>query len=328
VARGGWRRLGRKRFRYVDARGLEIDDEEQLERIRGLAIPPAWTDVWISPSPGARLQATGVDSAERKQYLYPPSYRAAREREKFERLLTFAKALPALRGRMSRHLKLDAYEFEWSCAIAIGVINKAWFRVGSERHARSARTYGVTTLRKKHVSVSGDEIAFCFRAKNRKLVRRTITNAVLAEGVEALLELPDGSRLFRCERDAGLAPLTGPRLNDYLSENLGEAYTAKDFRTWGGTLLAASELASAGPMEDAVERERVLARVMRGVGQELGNTAAVARASYVSPAVVSEYLAGRTLDDYRTNGKRSSRMTADEDALARLLAASVESRRS
>jgi DNA topoisomerase-1 len=324
VARGGWRRLGRKRFRYVDARGRGIDDDEQLERIRRLAIPPAWADVWISPSPGARLQATGVDSAGRKQYLYHPSYRAAREREKFERLLTFAKALPALRGRMSRHLRLDAYEAEWACAIAIGVINKAWFRVGSERHARSARTYGVTTLRKKHVSVSGDEIAFCFRAKNRKLVRRTITNAALAEGVEALLELPHGSRLFRFERDGELAPLTAPRLNDYLGENLGDGYTAKDFRTWGGTLLAASRLARAGPVDDPTESERVLARVMRHVGQELGNTAAVARASYVSPAVVSEYLAGRTLDDYRTNGKRPSRLAADEDALVRLLAASLK----
>jgi DNA topoisomerase-1 len=325
VARGGWRRLGLKRFRYVDASARDIEDDEQLERIRGLAIPPAWTDVWISPSPAARLQATGVDSAERKQYLYHASYRAAREREKFERLLAFAKSLPALRGRMSRHLRLGAYELEWACAIATGVINKAWFRVGSERHARSARTYGVTTLRKKHVSVSGDEIAFCFRAKNRKLVRRTITSAALAGGVEALLELPDGSRLFRFERDGEFAPLTGPRLNEYLGENLGDAYTAKDFRTWGGTLLAASELANVGPIEDAVQRKRALARVMRHVGQELGNTAAVARASYVSPAVVSEYLAGRTLDDYRTTGKRSSRLAADEDALARLLAASLQS---
>ena len=328
MARGGWRRLGRKRFRYVDAHGREIDDEEQLERIRGLAIPPAWTDVWISPSPGARLQATGVDSAERKQYLYHSSYRAAREREKFERLLAFAKALPALRGRMSTHLRLEAYELEWTCAIATGVINKAWFRVGSERHARSARTYGVTTLRKKHVSVSGHEIAFCFRAKNRKLVRRTITNAALAQGVEALLELPDGSRLFRFEREGELAPLTAPRLNEYLGENLGGTYTAKDFRTWGGTLLAAVGLARVGPVDHEAERERVLARVMRDVGQELGNTAAVARASYVSPAVVAEYVAGRTLDDYRATRKRSGRLAADEDALIRLLTASAGSPRS
>jgi hypothetical protein len=135
MARRGWRRLGRKRSRYVDARGVVIADEEQLERIRSLAIPPAWTDVWVSPSPRARLQATGLDSAGRKQYLYHASFRAAQEREKFERLLVFAKMLPRLRSRTTRHLRLDPYEHEWTCAVAVGLINKAWFRVGSDRHA-------------------------------------------------------------------------------------------------------------------------------------------------------------------------------------------------
>ena len=221
MARGGWRRLGRRRFRYVDSHDVRITDDEQLERIAALAIPPAWTDVWISPSPRARLQATGVDAAGRKQYVYHDSYRAAQERAKFERLLEFARLLPRLRGRTTRHLRLGPYEREWVCAVAIGLINKAWFRVGSEQHARSARTYGVTTLRKRHVSVDGDEITFCFRAKNRKLVRRSIESSALAAGVEALLELPNGSRLFRFERDGELANLTSPLLNDYLADNLG-----------------------------------------------------------------------------------------------------------
>lgn len=323
VARGGWARRGRKRFRYVNSRGTEIRDDDHLERIAALAIPPAWTDVWISPNPRARLQATGVDSAGRKQYLYHESFRAAQEREKFRRLLTFAKDLPGLRRRLSTHLKLDPYEREWTCAIATSVINKAWFRVGSERH-RSARTYGVTTLRKRHVSVSGDEIAFCFRAKNRKLVRRTIVNSTLADGVQALLELPNGSRLFRFERDGDVVVLTSQLLNEYLGENLGEEFTAKDFRTWGGTLLAARELARRGPAEGKTEAKRTLAAVMRRVGDELGNTPAVARASYVSPVVVDHYLAGRTLDDFRRgNGKRRSGLTVEEDALVRLLGAPV-----
>ena len=322
MARGGWRRLGRKRFRYVDGRGEVIRDEEQLERIAALAIPPAWSDVWISPNPGARLQATGVDAAGRKQYLYSVSFRAAQERAKYERLLAFAKGLSGLRGVLRRHLKLDPYEREWTCAIATSVINKAWFRVGSEQYARSSRTYGVTTLRKKHVSVSGDEIAFCFRAKNRKLVRRTVVDATLAEGIEALLELPDGSRLFRFQRDDELVALTSPLLNDYLGETLGDGFTAKDFRTWGGTMLAAHELARHGPADGDADAKRTLAAVMRHVGDELGNTAAVARASYVSPLVVDAYLAGRTLDDYRRgNGKRPRRLTVDEDALVRLLRA-------
>jgi DNA topoisomerase I len=320
MARRGWRRLGRKRFHYIDSRGDPITSEEQLERIRALAVPPAWTDVWISPNPHARLQATGLDSAGRKQYLYHPSFRVAQEREKFERLLEFAKRLPRLRSRASRHLRRDPYEREWTSAVAVGLINKAWFRVGSERHARSSRTYGVTTLRKRHVSVTGDEIAFCFRAKNRKLVRRSIKDATLAACVDLLLDLPNGSRLLRFQRDGELAPLTSPLLNDYLGEHLGEGFTAKDFRTWGGTLLAASALEMNGPPEAKADARRTLAAVMRQVGEELGNTSAVARDSYVSPLVVDHYLAGRTLADFRSpNGSGPRHLTKAEDALVHLL---------
>ena len=320
MARRGWRRLGRKRFSYVNARDVQITDEEQLERIAALAIPPAWTDVWISPNPRARLQATGVDAAGRKQYRYHASYRAAQERAKFESLLDFAKGLPQLRSRTDRHLRLEPYERDWTCALAVGLINKAWFRVGSEQHARSSRTYGVTTLRKRHVSVEDDEVAFCFRAKNRKLVRRTIVNARLADGVEELLALPDGSRLFRFERDGELVNLTSAMLNDYIAENLGEGYTAKDFRTWGGTLLAAEELERRGLAESDADAKRTLAAVMRHVGDELGNTAAVARGSYVSPIVVEQYTAGRTLADFRSdNGSVPRHLTSSEQALIELL---------
>ena len=320
--RGGWRRLGRKRFRYVDARGRPIGDEEQLERIRALAIPPAWEDVWISPSPGAKLQATGIDAAGRKQYLYSDAFRARQEREKFDRLLEFASLLPGLRGRMEQHLRLEAYEQEWACALAVGLINKAWFRVGSDRHTRRSRTHGVTTLRKRHASVEGDEIRLCFRTKNRKLVRRTITNARLAHGVRALLDLEPGTRLFRFERDGEFVDLTSPVLNDYLAENLGNGFTAKDFRTWGGTLLAASELADLRPAQSEAETKRALASVMRKVGEELGNTPAVARDSYVSPVVVDAFREGITLDDFRKrNARGPSRLTVSERALVRLLRA-------
>jgi len=313
------RRAGRG-FTYADPDGRRVTDAETLERIRKLAIPPAWTDVWISPNARARLQATGVDSAGRKQYRYHDAFRAAQERAKYERLLDFGRGLPRLRGRTARHLRLGPYEQEWACAIAIGVVNKTWFRIGSERHARSARTYGVTTLRKRHVSVSGDEIAFCFRAKNRKLVRRSISNAALAKGIDALLDLPSGSRLLRFERDAELAPLTSVLLNEYIADNLADGYTAKDFRTWGGTLLAAEELARRGPAESETDAKRALAAVMRQVGEELGNTAAVARASYVSPLVVDHYLAGRTLDDFQlASASGPRRLSASESALIHLL---------
>ncbi len=318
--RGGWTRLGSRRFRYVDARGKKIDDPEQLERIRSLVIPPAWQDVWISPNAGAKLQATGVDAAGRRQYLYHSSFRAAQERAKFERLLHFAESLPELRARTRQHLRLGPYEKEWACAIAVGLINHAWFRVGSDRHARVSRTYGITTLTKRHVTISGNEIEFRFRAKNRQLVRRNVANAVLARELRKLVRLQNGSRLFRFERDGETANLTAPVLNEYIAEHLGDGFTAKDFRTWGGTLLAAVALAGRGPPEDAVDAKRVLAAVMRTVGRELGNTPAVARSSYVSPEVVEHYRKGRTLEDFRPRkGSGPARLNADEKALLRML---------
>jgi len=313
--------VGRKRFRYVDAHGREIADEEQLERIRALAIPPAWTEVRISPNARAKLQATGIDRAGRKQYLYHESFRAAQERAKFDRLLEFATALPRLRSRNARHLRLGPYEHEWTCAVALGLVNKAWLRVGSDRHARRSRTYGVTTLRKRHVTVADDRITVCFRGKNRALVKRTLRSAPLSDGVQALLDLPNGSRLFRFERDGELADLTAPLLNAYISEHLGNGFTAKDFRTWGGTLLAAAELARQPAPASEVEAKRALARVMRKVGRELGNTPAVARDSYVSPAVVDAFLDGRTLERYRRNGSGAKQLTLDERALVGLLRA-------
>jgi DNA topoisomerase-1 len=318
--RGGWRRLGTKRFRYVDARGRPIADEEDIARIAALAIPPAWTDVWISPNARAKLQATGVDAAGRKQYLYHASFRAAQERAKFERLLVFAAGLPSLRARMDGHLRKGPYEEEWACALAVSLVNSAWFRAGSDRHARTSRTYGITTLTRRHVTVDGDGIEFCFRGKNRKLVRREVTSRRLARGMQSLLELP-GARVFRFERDGELVNLTAPRLNDYIADHLGDGFTAKDFRTWGGTLVAASAFAELGPAADERAAKRAVAAVMRRVGDELGNTAAVARSSYVSPVVVERYLAGRTLDDFRPppGSRRPARLSADERALLRLL---------
>jgi DNA topoisomerase-1 len=316
--RGGWRRLGKRRFRYVDSRGRAISDEEALERIRALAIPPAWTDVWISPSPGAKLQATGYDAAGRRQYLYHERFRESQEREKFDRLLRFATRLPALRAQTTRDLRLGPYEREWACALAVRLVNKAWFRVGSDRHARVSRTYGITTLTKRHLTLSGDEIAFCFRGKNRRLVRHTLRNAMLARELAALLELPGGARLFRFVREGEVANLTAPLLNEYIGEHLEDGFTAKDFRTWGGTLVAAVALARHGPPADEDDAKRALASAMRKVGVELGNTPAVARASYVSPAVVEHYLAGRTIEDFRPR-KRRAGLGADEHALLRML---------
>jgi DNA topoisomerase I len=322
--RGGWRRTGTKRFRYVDAHERPITDESQLERIASLAVPPAWTDVWISPNPRAKLQATGLDRAGRRQYLYHPAYRAAQEEQKYDRLVTFGERLPALRGAISGHLELGPYEKEWACALAVMLLNRAWFRVGSERHAKTTRTYGVTTLAKRHANVRGRRVGFRFTSKHGALVRTTLVDEELAAAVRALLSYPGGPRLFRFEREGEPVNLTGPVLNTYIAEHLGDGYTAKDFRTWGGTLTAAVAFAEHGPPETPDEERRVLAAVMRRVGAELGNTAAVARTSYVSPAVVEQWRDGRTLETFRERklrrvSARDTRLVEEEGALLSLL---------
>jgi DNA topoisomerase-1 len=325
VARRGWRRAGsRGRFRYLDSRGEPIADEARLRRIERLAIPPAWRDVWISASSSARLQATGIDAAGRRQYLYHPAFRAAREEAKFDRLVRFGESLPAFRARVAEHLDLGPYEEAWACAVAATLVNRGWFRVGSERSARQSRTYGITTLRKRHVTVRGTRIAFRFRAKGRVLVRTTVVDAELAEAVRALLRYDGASRFLRFERDGVAAPVSAALLNAYVDEHLGSGFTTKDFRTWGGTLTAAGALAEIGPPHAETDERRVLAAVMRRVGAELGNTPAVARDSYVSPAVVEQWREGRTLETFRptTGHVLSARDTAgaeEEAALVSLL---------
>ena len=323
--RGGWKRLGSSgRFRYVDARGNAIKDEEKLERIRALVIPPAWKDVWISPSASAKLQATGVDAAGRRQYLYHATFRAQQEQAKFDKLIRFAERLPDLRAATAEHLAHDTLDRLKVSAIATRLINAGWFRVGSERYARDSNTYGITTLHKRHVRVQGHRIAFDFRTKHRAVVRTTLVDEELAEAVSELLALPGGPRLFRYEWEESLTNLTGARLNDYVREYLGEAFTAKDFRTWGGTLIAAIALAERGPAKTEAEAKRILPAVMRKVGRELGNTPAVARSSYVSPAVIDQYLDGRTIEDFRPRhlrivGARDTGLDKEEQALLSLL---------
>jgi DNA topoisomerase-1 len=321
----GWKRLGRSgRFRYLDARGKRITDEAKLERIESLRIPPAWKDVWISPRPGAKLQATGMDSAGRRQYLYHPEYRAAQEQAKFDKLVLFAERLPDLRQAMAEHMSLDPFEPEWTCAVAVRLINLGWFRVGDERYAKKHKTFGITTLRKRHVSVRGSRIAFRFRGKHRVWVRTALVDAELADAIRKLQGLAGAGRLFRYRCDDGFLNLTGRRLNEYIGEYLGDEFSAKDFRTWGGTLIAAIELAEHGVAETDTEAKRTIAGVMRKVGERLGNTAAVARSSYVSPSVTEQYLDGRTIDDFRPRhlrvvGARDMGLDLEEQALVSLL---------
>jgi DNA topoisomerase-1 len=287
------------RFRYLDARGNEITDESKLARIDALRIPPAWKDVRISPRPTAKLQATGVDGSGRRQYLYSAEHRARQEQEKYAKLVRFAERLPDLRLVMAEHMELDPLDPDRVCAVAARLIDETWFRVGSERYVRESNTYGVTTLTRSHVTIRGKKLAFSFRGKYKAPIRTALVDAELAEALRELVSLNHGPRLFRYAREGELVNLTSRRLNAYIQEHMGAEFSAKDFRTWGGTLTAAIAFAERGPIETAAEEKRAVAAVMRRVAARLGNTPAVCRASYVSPAVIEQYLDGRTIDDYR-----------------------------
>ena len=314
----------KRRFRYVDARGREITDEAKLARIEALVIPPAWRDVWISPRAAAKLQATGLDSAGRRQYLYHPEFRAAQEEAKYDKLIRFAERLPDLREAMGEHMERESLDCDRICAIAVRLINATWFRVGAERYARESGTHGVTTLTKRHVSVRGKRMTFRFRSKHNAQVRTVLVDAEIAEAIRELLAQPGGRRLFRYEREGELYNLTGRHLNEYVQRHLGEEFTTKDFRTWGGTLHAAIAFAEHGIVEADAEQRRAVAAVMRKVAERLGNTPAVTRASYVSPAVVEQYLDGRTIEDFRPRhlrvlGARDTGLDVEEEALLSLL---------
>ena len=225
---------------------------------------------------------------------------------------------------MAKDMQGEPLSPDWVSALALRLINLGWFRVGTERYARTTRTFGITTLRKGHVSVRGSRITFKYRGKHRVLVRTAIVDQELADALKKLIQLPGGRRLFRYEIDGSLCNLTGAHLNDYIEKHMGDEFTAKDFRTWGGTLIAAIVFAEHGAPETETEAKKVVAGVMRAVGAKLGNTPAVARSSYVSPAVVEQYLDGRTLDDFRPRhlrvvGARDTKLDREELALVSLL---------
>jgi DNA topoisomerase-1 len=323
----GWSRKGRKgAFRYYDSGGKRITDDGKLARIEALAIPPAWKDVWISPRATAKLQATGYDAAGRKQYLYSADFRAQQEQAKYDKLIRFGEALPALREAMALHFDQDEFDRERVSAIALRLIELGWFRVGSERYVRDG-TFGVTTLLRRHVTVRGRRIRLSFPAKHGIRVRSELVEPELADAMRSLLEIK-GPRVFKYEWERTVYNLTNKRLNEYVKIYLGEEFTAKDFRTWGGTLLAsiffAERVARQGFPESVAEQKRSVTSVMRRVAERLGNTPAVTRSSYVSPAVLEQFFDGRTIDDFRPRhlrvvGARDPVLSPEEQAMLSLL---------
>lgn len=293
-----WRRLGSPGdgFRYVGTDGEPVTSEPARRRIDALAIPPAWRDVHVSPDPGHKVQAWGRDAAGRKQYIYSADHVERRDRRKWGRVLRYARILPELRAATNRHLCRPELDREKVLATVVRLMSRAYFRVGSERYAVRNRTFGICTLRKSHLEVCGNGLIFTYAGKWSRDQRRVVAETPLVEILRELLELP-GRRLFRYRDGAGrVRNVTAEGVNRYLEEALGERYTSKDLRTFGGTVRAATILADLGPADTAREAKRNVVLCCRLVASELGNTPAICRNAYIHPAVLNEYQqAGRTI---------------------------------
>jgi DNA topoisomerase-1 len=285
------RRSGRG-FAYRDADGGAVRDAETLQRIRKLAIPPAWTDVWICPAANGHLQATGRDARGRKQYRYHARFRARRETAKYERLVEFARALPAIRERVDRDLGRPGLPREKVLAAVVRLLELTLIRVGNDEYARLNRSFGITTLRDRHATVDGTQIRFRFRGKSGRLHEVGLRDRRLATIVKRCRDLP-GQELFQyVGADGEPHDVASDDVNAYLAE-IAPGITAKDFRTWAGTVLAWRALRNVGTGSTDRERRRKVAEAIRETADNLGNTAAVARSAYVHPAVVEAYLDGR-----------------------------------
>jgi DNA topoisomerase I len=316
----GIRRLGSKErgffYRYPGT-DETVREERVLTRIENLKVPPAWEDARIARSPSAKVQAIGVDSAGRLQYLYHPKYKERKEHEKFERILRFSEALPRMRHTTSAHLRRKKLDREKVLATMTRLMNAAYFRVGDERYARKNRTYGIATLRRKHLRVEGDTMVFEYTGKWGQVQRKVVTDARLRRIVQECAALP-GYEIFKCLDESGEVRDAKARdLNAYVKEVMGEEFTPKDFRTWAGTLFAAVKLAELGATEDFEQAEKNVLEAVDEVAQRLGNTRDIARASYISPRVIHHYLEGSVIAYYGELTEEG--LTEGEEALLELL---------
>jgi DNA topoisomerase I len=291
----GIRRIGSKhRARYVDANGRTIGDSATLQRIKSLAIPPAWTDVWICADPRGHLQATGRDARGRKQYRYHPKWREVRDEVKYSRLLTFARALPRIRQQTDADLRKSGLPRAKVLAAVVRLLEKTLIRVGNEEYAKQNGSVGLTTMRDHHAKVKGSKLRFEFRGKSGIQHAIDLADARLARIVKACRDLP-GYELFQYIDDSGRRiAIDSADVNAYLREISGEDFTAKDFRTWAGTVLTSQHLSSVR-FSSIAEAKRNIIQAVTVVAKQLGNTKAVCRKSYIHPAIFDAYLDGLPL---------------------------------
>jgi DNA topoisomerase-1 len=285
---GYTRRPYRQGFRYLDEKGKPIRSAEIIARIRQLAIPPAWTEVWICPQATGHIQATGRDAKRRKQYIYHADYRSARETSKYQHLIAFAAVLPLIRASVRRDMARASLDQRKVSATVIFLLENTLIRIGNSEYARSNRSYGITTLRNPHIDIQGAAIKFKFRGKSGKMWNVNLTSRRAANILRACQELP-GQLLFQYETaEGGLSPITSTEINSYLRDVTGADVTAKDYRTWGGTVLAAKllhELSATGG-----NRKKMLAEVIRQVAAQLGNTPTICRQCYIHPQIQELFL--------------------------------------
>jgi DNA topoisomerase-1 len=302
----GYRRTGNgANFEYLDTHGKQIRDEQRLFRIRRLAIPPAWSDVWICPCPNGHIQATGRDARGRKQYRYHDRWRQVRDENKFERLAHFGKALASIRRRVARDIKSPGLPRQKVLATIVRLLERTLIRVGNEEYARENKSFGLTTMKDRHVTLKRSRLRFRFRGKSGRQHEVDITDRRVSRIVSKCQDLP-GQDLFQyVEENGEVQDVTSQDVNDYLREISGENFTAKDFRTWAGTVLAAIALNAQGKFETKKQAKANIKTAISAVAELLGNTPAICRKCYVHPAVLEAYLTGGPIPGLTPATKRS-----------------------
>ena len=327
-----WKRQGSKTrgFRYVGADGKKITDEKHLERIKSLVIPPAWKHVRISPFAASNLQAVGMDTTGRIQYLYHSKFSENQQKKKFAKIEKFGEYLPKLRKATNEHLGLEGYPREKVLAVMLRLINSLYIRVGTEKSVKHYKTYGITTLQNRHLKIGEKgELVFEFVGKHHIKHRKVLVDAELASVMKDLKSIGGARKLFNYLDESGKPrPLTPRDVNEYLKTVTTPEFSAKDFRTWGGTLLAALELAEIGCCEEEKLQKKNILKAVKKVAEHLGNTPTVCRGSYIHPTVLKSYEAGVTLEEFIPRKKRritriQSEHEAEEKALMKLFRAEL-----
>ena len=325
-----WRRKGASanRFIYIDPTGRQVNDEESVARIRSLAIPPAWKYVKISPAASSKLQAVGIDSTGRIQYVYHPKFTEQQQRKKFAKIERFGEYLPQLRRVTNEHISLDGFPREKVLAVMLRLINSLYIRIGTDGSVRRYKTYGITTLKNRHLQIGRKgRLTFEFVGKSHVKHRKVLVDEELSAILMDLKELGPGRKLFHYQDDEGKPRAIKPNdINDYLKSITSPEFSSKDFRTWGATLLAAVELAELGNATDVRQIKANLNKAIRKVAENLGNTPAVCRGSYIHPTVLKAYAEGVVLDHFRAGRTRKAmRLEPDiepeEQSLLQLLSA-------